>query len=118
MRVPHSRDRDDLSSDAHDLLADADVQVHRGSDGVLVRADLRPRPGMPDGAGAGIVDAVVALPGIAEGGGHVHAAIDVGDARTLARVHEHTERVHTHLAGSTCIIDAELLPAHERATHP
>ena len=65
-----------------------------------------------------LVDAVVALPDVAESGGRVHAAMHVGDAATLARVHEHTDAVRTHLAGSTCIIDADLLPAADRADRP
>ena len=113
-----STDPRHASSRAHDLLTAAGVEVHRGAGGVVVRADLRPGPGAPTGAGPDLVDAVVALPDVAESGGRVHAAMDVGDAATLARVHEHTDAVRTHLAGSTCIIDADLLPAADRPAVP
>lgn len=103
---------------AHDLLTAAGVEVHREAGGVVVRADLRPCPGAPAGTGPELVDAVVALPDVAEIGGRVHAAMDVGDAATLARVHEHTDAVSTHLAGSTCIIDADVPPATDRAARP
>ena len=75
-----------------------------------VRASLLPSSGhTPPGSRASLVDAVMDLPEV-QAGSRLEATIPLGDAESLERLRERTERTVTRPAGSTVLVDADIPP--------
>ncbi|MGX7678908.1 hypothetical protein ACSMXN_08410 [Jatrophihabitans sp. DSM 45814] len=62
---------------------------------------------LPTGTRASLVDAVLDLPEV-HASEHLQASVPIGDAESLGRLRERTTKMHSHAAGCTALIDAEL----------
>lgn len=65
-----------------------------------------------------LVDKVLDQPAV-RGAGHVHVVVALGDAESITRLQQRTTGFSAHAAGSSSVIDAEVVPpAGTPATRP
>jgi len=85
-----------------------------GDPGETVRTSFFPSSGhIPPGSRASLVDAVMDLPEV-RGSSRLEAAVPLGDTESLDRLRERTDETATRPAGSTALVDGNILPA----SHP
>ena len=76
-----------------------------------VRTSLSPCSGhTPPGSHASLVDAVMDLPEV-QAVSRLEATVPLGDAESLERLRERARGTVTRPAGSTVLVDADILPA-------
>ena len=98
-------------SDNHGAVASADVTITQQTVRTA-RASLRAAPGhLAPGSRARLVDAVLDLPEL-HNGGRLEAAFPLGDSETLSRLRQRCTDVTTHPAGSTVLLEANIAPGH------
>jgi hypothetical protein len=96
-------------SDSHGTVASADVVITQLSVRTA-RASLRAAAGhLAPGSRARLVDAVLDLPAL-HNGGRLEAAFPIGDSETLHRLRQRCTDVTTHPAGSTVLMEANIGP--------
>jgi len=103
-------------SDDHGAVASADVTITQQTVRTA-RASLRAAAGhLAPGSRARLVDAVLDLPEL-HNGGRLEAAFPLGDSETLCRLRQRCTEVTTHPAGSTVLVEATIgpVPAFGRA---
>ena len=98
-------------SDNHGAVASADVTITQRTVRTA-RASLRTAPGhLAPGSRARLVDAVLDLPEL-HNGGRLEAAFPLGDSETLHRLRQRCTDVTTRPAGSTVLLEATIGPGH------
>jgi hypothetical protein len=96
-------------SDDHGTIASADVTITQQTVRTA-RASLRAAAGhLAPGSRARLVDAVLDLPEL-HNGGRLEAAFPLGDSETLCRLRQRCTDVTTHPAGSTVLLEATIGP--------
>ena len=95
--------------DGEQTVAAAHVTVSRQAGG-MARASLHAAAGhVAPGARARLVDAVLDLPEV-QASGRLRATVPLGDTESLWRLLERTRDAVTRPAGSTALVDADILP--------
>jgi hypothetical protein len=95
--------------DGEQTVAAAQVAVSRQA-GETARASLHASSGhVAPGTRARLVDAVMDLPEV-RASGRLRATVPLGDTESLWRLRERTEGADTRPAGSTALVDADILP--------
>jgi hypothetical protein len=103
----HDRHQHVEVSDDGRTVAAAEVTTPEGSGGTA-RASLRAESGhIAPGCRASLVDAVLDLPEVRESA-RLEAVFPLGDGESLHRLEQCCEDVHTHPAGSSAILEADL----------
>jgi hypothetical protein len=98
-------------TDGDRTIASADVTTAQDCDGTAV-ASLHVESGhIPQGARAGLVDAVLDLPEV-QRSPQVQVAVPRGDGESLLRLQERCDKVTTRAAGATSFVAAQ--PPSER----
>ena len=93
--------------DGDQTVAAAEVTTPDNAEGT-VRTSLLPSSGhTPPGSRASLVDAVMDLPEV-QAGTRLEATVPLGDAESLQRLEERTDRMTTRAAGSSALVDADL----------
>jgi hypothetical protein len=96
-------------SDNHGAVASADVTITQQTVRTA-RASLRAAAGhLAPGSRARLVDAVLDLPEL-HNGGRLEAAFPLGDSETLHRLRQRCTDVTTRPAGSTVLLEATIGP--------
>jgi hypothetical protein len=107
----------EVSDDNHTVAA---AEVTSEGPGGTAWASLRAESGhITPGRRAGLVDAVLDLPGVRESA-RLNVVFPLGDGETLQRLQERCLDVRTHPAGNSAIMEANLPsggPAARRADH-
>jgi hypothetical protein len=94
-------------SDSRGMVAAADVTISQET-GRTARASLRAAAGhLAPGIRARLVDAVLGLPELHDGG-RLQAAFPLGDTETLCRLRERCTDITTHPAGTTLLLEATI----------
>jgi hypothetical protein len=92
------------------LLATADIETSIAPHGTA-RIALHAEAGhLRPGVRQDLVDTVLDLPQV-QLSDHLQASIPLGDSESMNRLRQRTTDMHTHSAGSTALIAAELLDA-------
>ena len=105
--------------DGERTVAAAQVAASREPGGTA-RASLHATPGhVAPGTRARLVDAVMDLPEV-RASGRLRATVPLGDTESLWRLRERTEGADTRPAGSTALVDADILAGadQERGREP
>ena len=93
--------------DGDQTVAAAEVTTLDDSEGT-VRTSLLPSSGhTPPGSRASLVDAVMDLPEV-QASSRLEATVPLGDAESLERLRERTDKAVTRPAGSTALVDADI----------
>ncbi|HLM89986.1 MAG TPA: hypothetical protein VK284_13365 [Streptosporangiaceae bacterium] len=101
--------------DGDQTVAAAEVTTVEHAGGT-VRTSLRRTSGhTPPGSRASLVDAVLDPPEV-QAGSRLEATVPLGDAESLQRLRERTQDTFTRPAGSTALVDADILPASQEGT--
>jgi hypothetical protein len=101
-------------SDDHGTVTSADVTITQQTVRTA-RASLRAAAGhLAPGSRARLVDAVLDLPEL-HNGGRLEAAFPLGDSETLHRLRQRCTDVTTRPAGSTVLLEATIGPARRPA---
>jgi hypothetical protein len=105
---PWTRRRVEIK-DGEQTVAAAQVAVS-GEAGGTARASLHAASGhVAPGTRARLVDAVMDLPEV-RASGRLRATVPLGDTESLWRLRERTGDADTRPAGSTALVDADILP--------
>ena len=96
-------------SDGDRPVASADVTTSADSHGTAHAALSAESGHIPPGSRARLVDAVLDLPEVQDSA-RLEVTVALGDAESLQRLSERTAAMTTHAAGSSALVDAELLP--------
>ena len=106
-------------NDAGQTVAAAEVTNAPGQDGATQIAFHAAAGHLPTGTRGELVDAVLDLPEVSASN-RLLATVPLGDTESLNRLRERTTHMHTHAAGSTALVDADLPgpPAPAKAQAP
>jgi hypothetical protein len=98
-------------SDSRGVVASAEITITQQTVRTA-RASLRAAAGhLAPGSRARLVDAVLDLPEL-HNGGRLEAAFPIGDSETLHRLGQRCTDVTIHPAGSTVLLEATIGPGH------
>jgi hypothetical protein len=101
--------------DDEQTVAAAQVAAPQQAGGTA-RASLHAAPGhVPPGIRARLVDAVLDLPEV-RASGRLRATVPLGDTESLWRLRERTGGTVTRPAGSTALVDADIMPGAGRGS--
>ena len=101
--------RDVEVSDGDRPVASADVTTSTDSHDSAHAALSAESGHIPPGSRARLVDAELDLPEVQDSA-RLEVTVPLGDAESLQRLTERTAGMPTHSAGSSALVDAELLP--------